>query len=279
MIDAGIGGTSGQQVVTTTHLKGLGFLLPPLDEQRRIVAMLDKGFAGIATATANAQKNLTNARALFENYLESIATGKGHGWTTTPLGEVCETQYGISGTMNTQGVGYKIFRMGEVQGGRMVDTGQMKHIDMAAADFEPYRLRKGDVLFNRTNSIALVGKTGVFSLEGPYCFASYLIRVIFDPKKMASRFAGYVMNSNSFLEKVRAKAAQSVNQANINATILRAEVINYPVDVSVQNEIVVRLDTFSEHIQALQAVYQAKLAAFAELKQSLLQKAFAGELT
>lgn len=260
-------------------LKEAKIAIPPLDEQRRIVAVLDKASAGIATAMANAQKNLTNARALFESYLEAIATGQGHGWTTTPLGEVCETQYGISGTMNTEGVGYKIFRMGEVQDGRMVDTGKMKHIDLTAAEFEAYRLRKGDVLFNRTNSIALVGKTGVFSLDGPYCFASYLIRVIFDPMKMASRFAGYVMNSNSFLERVRAKAAQSVNQANINATILRAELISYPVDVSAQNEIVDRLDTFSEHVQALQAVYQTKLAALAELKQSLLQKAFAGELT
>jgi restriction endonuclease S subunit len=235
--------------------------------------------SGIATATANAQKNLTNARALLESYLEAIATGQGDGWAVTPLGDVCETQYGISGTMNTSGVGYKIFRMGEVQDGRMIDTGQMKHIDIRDTEFETYRLRKGDVLFNRTNSIALVGKTGVFSLDGQYCFASYLIRVKFDAMKMSSRFAGYVMNSKSFLERVRAKAAQSVNQANINATILRAEVISYPVDVAVQNEIVDRLDAFSAHVQSLQLVYQKKLTALSELKQSLLQKAFAGELT
>jgi type I restriction enzyme M protein len=239
---------------------------------------LDKAFAGIATATANAEKNLTNARSLFESYLEAIATGQGDGWAVTPLGDVCETQYGISGTMNTSGLGYKIFRMGEVQDGRMIDTGQMKHIDIPDTEFETYRLRKGDVLFNRTNSIALVGKTGVFSLDGQYCFASYLIRVKFDAKKMSSRFAGYVMNSKSFLERVRAKAAQSVNQANINATILRAEVISYPVEVAVQNEIIDRLDAFSAHIQSLQLVYQKKLTSLTELKQSLLQKAFAGEL-
>jgi len=252
--------------------------IPPLEEQRRIVAVLDKAFAGIATATANAEKNLTNARSLFESYLEAIATGQGDGWAVTPLGDVCETQYGISGTMNTSGLGYKIFRMGEVQDGRMIDTGQMKHIDIPDTEFETYRLRKGDVLFNRTNSIALVGKTGVFSLDGQYCFASYLIRVKFDAKKMSSRFAGYVMNSKSFLERVRAKAAQSVNQANINATILRAEVISYPVEVAVQNEIIDRLDAFSAHIQSLQLVYQKKLTSLTELKQSLLQKAFAGEL-
>ena len=96
---------------------------------------------------------------------------------------------------------------------------------------------------------------------------------------MSSRFAGYVMNSKSFLERVRAKAAQSVNQANINATILRAEVISYPVEVAVQNEIIDRLDAFSAHIQSLQLVYQKKLTSLTELKQSLLQKAFAGELT
>lgn len=265
--------------LSSKQVANIEFAFPPIDEQRRIVAVLDKAFAGIATATANVQKNLTNARALFESYLEAIATGQGDGWAVAPLGDVCETQYGISGTMNTSGVGYKIFRMGEVQNGRMIDTGQMKHIDIPDTEFETYRLRKGDVLFNRTNSIALVGKTGVFSLDGQYCFASYLIRVKFDAKKMSSRFAGYVMNSKSFLERVRSQAAQSVNQANINATILRAEVISYPVDLAVQDEIVERLDAFSAHIQSLQLAYQKKLSVLTELKQSVLQKAFAGELS
>jgi type I restriction enzyme, S subunit len=274
-------GTSGQTELSRSALADKFMVSYPtcLDEQRRIVAVLDQAFAAIATATANAQKNQSNARALFESYLESIATGQGKGWAATPLGDVCKTQYGISGTMNTSGVGYKIFRMGEVQDGRMVDTGQMKHIDIPDAEFDAYRLSKGDVLFNRTNSIALVGKTGVFSLDGPYCFASYLIRVIFNPKQMSSRFAGYVMNSQSFLDRVRAKAAQSVNQANINATILRAEVISYPTDVTIQDGIVEKLNALSGYVQSLQSVYQNQLTALAELKQSLLQKAFAGELT
>src|SRR3954447_14275009 len=100
--------------------------------------------------------------------------------------------------------------MGEVQDGVLVDTGQMKFIDIDDAEFKQYRLNRGDVLFNRTNSSELVGKTGLFDIDGDYCFASYLVRVHFDPSKMDSRFASYLMNSTGFLTRIRTKAARSV---------------------------------------------------------------------
>ena len=81
--------------------------------------------------------------------------------------------------MNEDGVGYKIFRMNEVIDGRMVDDGTMKSIDINAEEFAAYKLNKGDLLFNRTNgSIDQVGKTGMFDLDGDYCFASYLVRIV-----------------------------------------------------------------------------------------------------
>ena len=203
------------QTIYYPELKALHVCLPSLSEQQRIVAILDEAFAGLATATANAEKNLKNARELFESYLNSVFARKGKGWVRRHVGDLASTQYGLSGTLNSEGDGHKIFRMGEVKDGVMVDTGRMKFIDINGKEFEQYRLHRGDVLFNRTNSADLVGKTGFFDLQGDYCFASYLVRVDFDASKMNSKLAAYLMNTRGFLTRIRAKAARSVNQASI----------------------------------------------------------------
>ena len=265
--------------VTDGEVRAQKIPLPPLPEQKRIVAILDEAFAGIATAVANTEKNLANARGLFESYLNNVFTQKGDGWVDGKIGDVCETQYGISGKMNTERRGYKIFRMGEVQRGRLVDTGSMKHISLDASEFKKYQLHNGDVLFNRTNSSELVGKTGIFNEDGDYCFASYLIRLLLDKEKMNEEFICYLMNSQIFLNRIRKKASKSVNQANINATILRNEPISYPNSLIKQSEIVGKLNSLNTQTNRLESLYQHKLTTLAELKQSLLHKAFSGALT
>src|SRR4030065_2890997 len=100
--------------------------------------------------------------------------------------------------MNEAGIGYKIFRMNEIAQGRMVDNGAMKCADISAEEFAKYKLNRGDVLFNRTNSIEHVGKTGLFDLDGDYCFSSYLVRVVPDTSKVLPLFLTLMMNSKVF---------------------------------------------------------------------------------
>ena len=88
MVDSGIAGTSGQQVVTTTHLKALRIVIPTLPEQHRIVAILHEAFDGIATAKANAEKNLQNARALFESHLQTVFSHRDDGWEVTTVDKI-----------------------------------------------------------------------------------------------------------------------------------------------------------------------------------------------
>ncbi len=76
--------------LATDHIRSLSFELPTLSDQRRIIAILDEAFAGIATATANAETNHKNARALFESHLQSVFTERGVEWAEQPLGETCE---------------------------------------------------------------------------------------------------------------------------------------------------------------------------------------------
>jgi type I restriction enzyme, S subunit len=259
-----------------SRLKEVRLPVAPLAEQQRIVAILDEAFAGLATATANVERNVKNAQEVLAVRVATVATNK--AWPVVQIGDVAQTQYGLSVPLNSEGRGFKTFRMGEVRNGLMVDTGAMKFADISPAEVDEYRLRRGDVLFNRTNSYELVGKTGYFDLLGEYVFASYLVRVRFSLDRVRPRFASYVMNSGPFLATVRAKAARSVNQANVNATILRNEPIRLP-DVATQSQVVDELEELDRESRQLQQRYASLLDKTERLRQTLMEAAFAGELT
>jgi len=176
-------------------------------------------------------------------------------------------QYGLNEAMNEGGVGYKIFRMNEIMRGRMVDNGSMKYADISAEEFAKYRLNKGDLLFNRTNSIEHVGKTGLFDLDGDYCFASYLVRVVPDTTKVLPKFLEKMMSSSAFQTEAKGKASKSINQANINATVMRN--IRVPVpSLSEQKKFVAKIEALEQQIADAQAVFSGAAAR----KQAILQK-------
>lgn len=196
------------------------------------------------------------------------------GWETKRLGDVAETQYGLSEAMNEDGKGYRIFRMGEVQDGRLHDTGRMKFANITKGEFEKYKLYSGDVLFNRTNSFELVGKTGLFDLAGDYCFASYLVRVKPNRTKILPGYLNYFMNSARFQTSVKQKASKSINQANINATILSDELIEFPEKLSEQKRIVGILDEAFGGITAAKENAEKNLANARALFESELNAVF-----
>lgn len=178
--------------------------------------------------------------------------------------------------MNEEGKGYKFFRMGEVQDGRLIDTGHMKYADITRTEFEQYRLRMGDVLFNRTNSFELVGTTGIYLLKGEHCFASYLVRLNLNRKEILPEFLNYLMNSELFQRSVKEKASKSINQANINATILSNEIIRFPQSLPEQRRIVAILDEAFAGIATAKANAEQNLqnarAVFESYLQSILTR-------
>ncbi len=178
-----------------------------------------------------------------------------------------DVQYGISQKMNTEPIGYKIFRMNEIIKSKMVDRGNMKYVDISEAEFEKFKLYKGDILFNRTNSIELVGKTGIFDLDGDYCFASYLIRLKINLEQANPFFLNLIMNSNHFQETAKGKATKSINQSNINATKLKSIEIPLP-SLATQNDIV------SEIKQIESGIYQleTELNSIPQQKEATLKK-------
>jgi len=247
--------------------------VPPLPQQQRIVGLLDEAFEGLATAKANAEKNLQNARALFESHLQSVLRSKKWKWKT--LGDLChDVEYGSSAKSKTEG-GVPVLRMGNIQEGRL-NWDNLVYTD-DEAEIKKYLLKHNDVLFNRTNSPELVGKTAIYKSEMPAIFAGYLIRIHRNEDLLDGDFLTYFLNSQIAFDYGKTVVISSVNQANINGTKLKSYPIPVP-SLSEQKAIVAKLDGLAEEVQHLARIYQQKLAALESLKKSLLHQAFSGAL-
>ncbi len=177
-------------------------------------------------------------------------------------------QYGLSQKMNIKQKGFKIFRMNEIIKGRMFDNGKMKYADIGNEEFQKYQLKKGDILFNRTNSFKWVGKTGIFDLDGDdYCFASYLVRVEIERKKANPWFVNLMMNSENFQSEAKSKATKSINQSNINAQKMASIKIPLP-DLKEQDKIAKQADKIQKEIIDL----ESKLNEIPNKKEAILKK-------
>jgi type I restriction enzyme S subunit len=248
-------------------------LVPPLPEQHRIVAILDEAFDGIATAKANAEQNLQNAHALFESHLKSVLWNKAWEWKT--LGDLCDgVEYGSSAKSQKEGR-VPVLRMGNIQDGRF-DWSNLVYSD-DEDEIAKYLLKYDDVLFNRTNSLELVGKTAIYKGEMPAIFAGYLIRIQRKEELLDGDFLNYFLNSQIALDYGKTVVISSVNQANINGAKLKSYPIPAP-SLQDQRIIVKKLNGIREETQHLESLYQQKLAALDALKKSLLHRAFSGAL-
>ncbi|MCX6913826.1 MAG: restriction endonuclease subunit S, partial [Verrucomicrobia bacterium] len=232
--------------VTDGDVKAQEIPVPPLPEQQRIVGILDEAFEGIATAKANAEKNLQNARAIFESHLQSVLRSKKWKWKT--LGDLCDdVEYGSSAKSKAEG-GVPVLRMGNIQDGRL-DWENLVYTD-GKAEIKKYLLKHNDVLFNRTNSPELVGKTAIYKSEMPAIFAGYLIRIHRKEDLLDADYLTYFLNSEIAFDYGKTVVISSVNQANINGTKLKSYPIPAP-SLSEQKAIVAELDALSKETQRL----------------------------
>jgi len=241
--------------------------IPPLPEQKRIVSILDKCFTAIDKAKSNAEKNLENARQLFDCVLNNILYDK--KWKIKMLEDVCEkVEYGTSSKAQSQGK-IPVLRMGNIQNGKFV-WDNLAYSDNKE-DNKQYLLKYNDVLFNRTNSPELVGKTAIYKGEKPAIFAGYLIRIHRKENLLDADYLNYYLNSKMAFEYGKTVVISSVNQANINGTKLKTYPIPLPT-LQEQQAIVRQLGTLRSQTQKLETVYKKKIADLEELKKSILQE-------
>ncbi|MGR3302142.1 MAG: restriction endonuclease subunit S [Candidatus Scalindua sp.] len=214
---------------------------------------------------------------MFDSYLNKVFANPGEDWEEKRLGEVCyNVQYGTSKKASKMGE-TPVIRMGNVQDGEIILNDLVFTDDQE--DIGKYLLQKDDVLFNRTNSAELVGKSAIYKGERPAIFAGYLIRINRKTDLIDGDYLNYYLNSSKTREYGFSVMTSSVNQANINGIKLKEYLIPVPSSIDKQLFIVKHLDKLKERIKSLESIYQQKQNDLEELKKSILQKAFGGELT
>jgi type I restriction enzyme, S subunit len=249
--------------------------VPPLPEQQRIVAILDEAFDAIATAKANAEKNLQNARALFESQLHAIFTQRDASHVSRKLDEVCEEitvghvgpmakHYMDSGIPFLRSQNIRPFR---VSLDNLVFIDETFHQSLAKS-----QLRPGDVAVVRTG---YPGTAAVIPDELPVSNCSDLVIVRPSPDADAHYLALF-FNSRDGKKLVKGQLVGAA-QKHFNVTAAKQVAISFP-PVAEQRKIVRKIEEFGLDTQRLESIYQQKLAALEALKKSLLHQAFNGQL-
>lgn len=189
-----------------------------------------------------------------------------YDWRVRKLEEIFEIcQYGISNSLNDKGK-YIVLRMNNIKDGS-VSFNDLKYADLEESEFNKYCLKSNDILFNRTNSLELVGKTGIYDSDEVATFASYLIRIRINNELADSKFVNYYMNSNKGQERIKAFATLGVSQVNINAENLKKVLIPIP-SLKEQKKISLVISSVDEEIEITKKLIERTK----ELKKGLMQK-------
>ncbi|MGD0354933.1 MAG: restriction endonuclease subunit S [Dehalococcoidia bacterium] len=251
---------------------GFEIPIPPLSEQQRIVAILDEAFAAIATAKENTGKNLQNARALFESHLQSVFTQRGEGWAEKRLGDVCDLIDCLHKTPTYIESGFPMVRVTDIKPG-FLDLSNTRQVDEKTFNefSKKHTPKVGDIVFSR------VGSYGVSSLvtsDAPFCLGQNTVFIV---PKINFRLLYYFLNS--LIAKTQFdELIDGTTQPTISLRSIRE--VRFTVPPSHDHEkLIAYLDVVSLETHRLESLYQRKSAALDELKKSLLQKAFNGELS
>jgi type I restriction enzyme S subunit len=271
--------------INKAEIEALPLAFAPLAEQQRIVGLLDEAFEGIATAKANAEKNLQNAHALFESHLQSVFSQKGKGWVEKRLGdeallEIIDGDRGVNypNGSDFQEEGYCLFMNTK----NVRPDGFEFESTMFITEEKDRLLRKGklkrdDVVLTTRGTI---GNVGIYSKDVP--FDNIRINsgmLIFRPNKRAvlPSFLFEMFRSEIMKDQIR-KQTTGAAQPQLPIKTLINFTVPVPTNLSDQAALVKKLRAFEPETRRLATIYQQKLAALDSLKKSLLHQAFNGEL-
>jgi type I restriction enzyme, S subunit len=250
-----------------------------LPEQQRIVAILDEAFAVIERSRNNVEQNLKNAKELFESYLQSVFENKGEDWEEKTLGEAVDSiMTGPFGTMLHKSDyvedGVPVVNPQNIVNGQIVSLQKTMIDETTFNRLKKYALKLGDIVIARRGEM---GRCAITKSEnvGWLCgTGSFVIRV--NQKKANSEFLNIILSSDT-VKKELEKSSIGATMSNLNQSILSELSLSIP-PLKTQQTIVQKLDALLAETKKLEAIYQQKINDLEELKKSVLQKAFAGEL-
>jgi len=269
---------TGIQHFTGEALARFELPLPPLPDVQRIVGILDAAFESIATAKDNAEKNLQNARALFESYLQSVFTQRGEGWVDKRLGDLVTFRNGINFTRSSRGDSVKIVGVRDFQRNYWAPLDDLETVTTDGALPDLDMLRESDLLFVRSNgNMDLIGRSLLVGpISGRVTHSGFTIRARLNRGDVMPRYLCHFLKSPS-VRREMVDGGIGTNIKSLNQGTLSALAIPLP-SAAEQARIVDQLEAIDLETHGLESIYQQKLAALDELKKSLLHQAFAGGL-
>jgi len=258
--------------INRSEVYALPVMVPPLPEQQRIVSLLDEAFDGIATTKAHAEKNLQNARAIFESHLQAVFTQRGEGWDERTLGEIYDVRDGTHDSPKYHDKGFPLVTSKNLKRDglsfddvRLIDASDYRKINERSA------VHKGDVLLAM---IGTIGNPVVVEMEPDFAIKNVALLKV--PVEQNSHFLRYYLSSQFVVNKMQSEA-KGTTQKFVGLGYLRSFSIIVPSGAK-QAAIVYALDDLSTETNRLEEIYKQKSIALDELKKSLLHRAFSGQL-
>ncbi len=258
--------------------------IPPIPEQKRIVAILDQVFAEIYQARAHAQQNLNNARELFESYLQQVFSQRGDGWIEHILGDICTFKHGFA--FKSQYFKEKS-NLVLLTPGNFFEKGGYKNRGEKQKYYEgpfpeEFLLVKGSLLVAMTEqAVGLLGSPALIPEDNIFLHNQRLGLVELTESfqnSVKTEFLFHLFNTSYFRSKVQ-ETASGVKVRHTSPKKMQAISIWIPDTVNKQDQITQKIFKHKEQTIALENIYQKKMLSLDELKKSILQKAFTGELT
>jgi len=267
------GGAAIQNVPSVAIMKNIEIPLPTLTEQQLIVTILDETFIAIDKAKANAQQNLKNAKELFDSYLQSVFENKGEDWKEKKLNEITEVKDGTHDSPKYINEGIPFVTQKNIKSNGLIfeDTKFITDVDHEKF-YKRSNVAYGDILISMIGAnrgmAALVDDNRIFSIKN--------VGLIKASENINKHFLLYYLKSPLAMKYVLYMSNGGA-QEFVGLTALRSFPIPFP-SLKAQQTIVQKLDALNAETKKLEAIYQQKINNLDELKKSVLQKAFTGEL-
>ena len=260
-------------------LRSIPIPIPPLPEQQAIVEKLDFAFDAIEKAKANVEKNIENAKELFQSKLNAIFSQKGEGadWVLTELGKmgvITSSKRIYKSDYVAEGIPfYRTKEIKELSNGKNITLelfiSEEKYVEIKNRFGVP---KIGDILIS---AVGTIGEIMVIENDNEFYFKDGNIIWLKDFKNVNPNYLRYLLKS--FVEKIKSLAIGSAYSA-LTIEKLNLYKVVFPSSMENQQKIVNDLDELSLQTKLIQDKYKQKLANLEELKKSILEKAFKGEL-
>ena len=264
-----VNGTTRQKL-TKGNAENISFPLPPLPEQRRIAELLSRADRLRQVRTFNDSLSASLLQSVFLGMFGDIESNS-KGWEKVAIDDALAlSQYGTSNKSNPDKLGYPVLGMSNITYDGRLELGSLSYVEISDSEFQELRLKKGDIIFNRTNSTELVGKTTYWNHDFDAVLASYLVKLKLKENVLPEYFVAS-LNMPYYKNLFQERCKKAVGQSNISPTLIREFPILIP-PLPEQKEFAAVV----QRVESLRARAGESARQGEELFQSLLSRSFGG---